>query len=320
MRYPMFINWAVFARRPDGTYLVTDTLTERSFCLSAEAARFAKRLDGRTSPSLAAGRLGRRQAADLLRLFEELDLLRRSRVLETSFLSICWTAAIFRRNPPRRAAAWGNLALLLLWLPVFLLGVRLFCDAGFPADDACFLRGALAGLLPGVLLHELAHACAAWSSGGHVFEFGLCLHRLVPGAYVLTDVSDVRGSLRQAQIDAAGVEMNLLLTGLFLLAACAAPQAGAFLAGAAYLNFLLAVGNLLPLPGVDGGRVLAVLLGLPELDSRARDVALGRARRRRLFAAGTDGKAAAIACVFVAILQFLWPLYAAALLLEVMLL
>ena len=320
MRYPMFVNWAVFTRRPDGTYLVTDALTERRFCFSEEEVRFARRLDGRTSPSLAAGRLGRRQAAALLRAFERRDLLRRSRVLDKSFLSFCWTAAVFRGNPPRRAAARGNLALLLLWLPVFALGVFLFRKAGLPADDAAFLPGALAGLVPGVLLHELAHACAAWSYGGHVFEFGLCLHRLVPGAYVLTDVSGVRGSLRQAQIDAAGVELNLLLAGFFLIAASAAAQTASFLLGAALLNVLLAVGNLLPLPGVDGGRVLAALLGLPELDSRARGVALRGARRKRLAAAGAEGKAAAAACVLVSILQLLWPLYAAALFLEAVLL
>ena len=320
MRYPMFVNWAVFTRRSDGTYLVTDTLTEQRLCLSAEEARFARRLDGRTSPSAAAGRLGRRQAADLLRLFEELDLLRRSHVLETSFLSICWTAAIFRRNPPRRAAAWGNLALLALWLPVFALGVFLFWEAALPVDDADYIPGALAGLVPGVLLHELAHACAAWGYGGHVFEFGLCLHWLVPGAYVLTDVSGVRGSLRQTQIDAAGVELNFLLAGLFLIAASAAPQAASFLLGAAPPNFLLAVGNLLPVSGDDGGRGLASLLGLPELDSRARGVALRGARRKRLAAAGAEGKAAAAACVLVSILQLLWPLYAVSILLEVILL
>ncbi len=112
-------------------------------------------------------------------------------------------------------------------------------------------------LLGSVLAHEGGHAIAALLLGGRTAEI-----RVWP-IFALANVPRVPGR-RQALVALAGPLTNLLVAGLCYVLArpeslqFSATEPGSFLVTA---NLVFALGNLIPVPPLDGGRALMVLAG-----------------------------------------------------------
>lgn len=309
--YPQLSNVLGYRRIDADTVEVTNHLYDERFTLSLEQLRFLRELDGFTHPFRIPTPMSREEIKKLLRTAKEGGLTRRSTlwrsgwtVLKTLWepavgLGLCVTARIV------------NALLALAWLPVLIWGIAVFFG-NLTELHGLGLELGLLGILPGILLHEIGHAFAGIAYGARVFEMGLLFQCWVlpVGAYVAMD--DTRlGKWKRVQILAAGVEMNFLLTGLFLLLGAAVSRFnGAFLA-AAVTNAFLGVTNLSFLQGLDGAGILSLLLGEPRLFEKAKEL-LRPSRRRRGQPAATLA-----ACFVLRIMQGTMPLFVAANILEV---
>ncbi|MFC8451027.1 peptidase M50 [Kitasatospora sp. NPDC057223] len=177
---------------------------------------------------------------------------------------------------------------------VVLLLAAVAADLGRLTDDTARLSHqpvALAAV--GVLLwlslglHELAHGVVARAYGGRTTEIGL--RRVLVMTYLYCEVEDVRffGRRREQIATAgAGVLMNLLYLVPFYPVWALLPehaQARPFLGGLLLLGTVMALANLLPLPPLDGYKILGYALGTVQLatDSRTFVALLVRAAVRR---------------------------------------
>ncbi|MFF1871424.1 M50 family metallopeptidase [Streptomyces sp. CB03911] len=136
-------------------------------------------------------------------------------------------------------------------------------------------------------LHELAHGLAGRAFGGRTTEIGL--RRWLLMTYLYCEMEDVRFfPRRRQQVATAGAGV---LTNLALLLPCypvwallpEQAQARPFLAGLLLFGTVMALANLLPLPPLDGYKILGYALGHVQLatDSRTFAVLLTRAAVRR---------------------------------------
>ena len=119
---------------------------------------------------------------------------------------------------------------------------------GLAPMDGHLVEGLLLGLLTvaSLLLHELGHLLVAWASGVKVREIGLCLR----GSYIQRERAST--TFDEGAIALAGPLVNLLVAA----ALWGVPGVGHWLM---IYNLILAVSNLVPLPGTDGRRVLVAL-------------------------------------------------------------
>lgn len=208
------------------------------------------------------------------------------------------------------ALAWRSGALLddtaeLVRQPVALMGVALF-------------------LWMSITLHELAHGVAAQHYGGRVAEIGLRWR--FPAALLHCTVDNylfLPGRRAKLVVAGAGAHLNMVLLLPFgiwwLLLPTGAPERVP-LAGLLVLGTVQALSNLVPLPPLDGYRMLGHALGTAHLAPETRIyLALRRsggaealagysARARRIYTAYAIGSAvlvllvAAATCAFVLVL------------------
>lgn len=97
-------------------------------------------------------------------------------------------------------------------------------------------------LLASLLLHEAGHLAMAQALGVRVRAVGLCLK----GAYLHR--SDSRSAVSELLIALAGPAVSFLLYASLR-------KGDAILQWVAILNLVLAISNLIPLPGTDGARI-----------------------------------------------------------------
>ncbi|MFF8807800.1 M50 family metallopeptidase [Streptomyces omiyaensis] len=133
--------------------------------------------------------------------------------------------------------------------------------------------GALAGialfLWLSITVHELAHGVAAQHYGGHVAEIGVKWR--LPAALLYCAVDDylfLPGLRAKLVVAGAGAHLNLVLLLPFgawwVLLPEGAPERP-FVAGLLILGTLQGLGNLVPLPPLDGYRMLGHALGTARL-------------------------------------------------------
>ncbi len=97
-------------------------------------------------------------------------------------------------------------------------------------------------LLLSLLLHEAGHLAMAQALGVRVRAVGLCLK----GAYLQR--AESRSAAFELMIALAGPAVSLLLYGWL-------KDGNATLRWVAILNLVLAISNMIPLPGTDGARI-----------------------------------------------------------------
>lgn len=279
--YPKLSNWLRFQRERDGSCTVTDHLNKCSYTFSAPMAWFARRLDGRTDPHSLSSHLSEREIVTFLCELDKYGLLRRSRILDASSGRLLLTLLIPKRSRGARIFhAVYTRVLELSFLPVFLLGWFLFIKRLPDVSPVFPVADVIIGLLLGAALHELSHAFACLAYGGEVFESGIHLGFPNFGAYVLIEMGMIEDPLKRVGIDAAGVEMNLLLAGVALLLSVLPGRYSGDLFNLALVNTELGLMNLLLIRGLDGAGIMSELLGIDLPGERMRLSDLVRRRPR----------------------------------------
>ncbi|MFF3755605.1 metalloprotease [Streptomyces sp. NPDC002185] len=144
------------------------------------------------------------------------------------------------------------------------------------------LTGVALFLWASITLHELAHGVAAQHYGGHVAEIGLRWR--LPAALLYCTVDDylfLPGRRAKLVVAGAGAQLNMVLllpfgVWWFLLPADAAERSP--LAGLLVLGTIQALSNLVPLPPLDGYRMLGHALGADHLAPETRTYLASRRR------------------------------------------
>lgn len=296
MKYPALCPWVELSVDGDGLR-IEDTKRNRRFRAISEYEPLLRGLDGRTPPRQLAPGLSAEACAGLLQELKTHHLTRQRPAFSKDFLSLSFTVPL----APATSFTWAfacifNGVLLKLWLPSVVLAVWAFLSCPVTLLDNHLWLGNIVGLVLGLLLHELAHACACIAYGGRVSACGLMLWCLLPGAFVELDDTSIKHPLKRAQVFAAGVEMNLLLSGFFLLLSGCHPLLGTPCFCAAVNNALLALLNLTLSFGLDGMHILSALLGVENVCSLSLTVLTDRSSRRHLRKMGLSGRAALAFC------------------------
>lgn len=306
---PMLANWVRFRRVSENEYLVVDLLRDKTYTADAYTVWFLRQLDGETDPYSVDESMAPEVVDLLLETCLEIDLLRDKRFYSKSFLYLLVTLWQPKVTPAFRVvAAVANLFLLVSFIPMLILSIYLLL---FHTEDLVtdfLVTGTIFGLITGMFLHETGHMFACIAYGGRFFEMGVMLQNLImPGAYVVINKEIIKSRMKRIQVNAAGVEMNLLLGSVFLsMASVSVPLSGFFL-GAALANVFVALLNLTFINGIDGMNIMCELLGVRDLPERAKTILKSPRHRRRLMKDGVSGKLTVIMCIAVRITQIALP-------------
>ena len=303
MNYPMRETALAVRRRDDGGLVLRQYITDEELVLDREQAKLFYRLDGKTDPFSVPTKLSPQEVMSFLEALDEGEFIRWSwkrRLLPGTVMYTVWVPQRTRRLS--RIARIYSLLLRLLWLPTLIAGVYLYTRAKPSSSVVGTFVGLGVGLFCGVVLHELSHGMVGIANGLRLFESGLMLWHFLPGAYVLMDVDRMRLGLKRVQVLAAGVEMNLLLAGVSLLASGLTGLCGGLGFGIATNNILLAAMNLSLVKGFDGWRIMTTLLGTKELS-----LLPDRRTRSTMKQGGTVGRVYLLSQYVIFALQILLP-------------
>lgn len=308
MRYPMLNNWLVFSRKNQYEYDVHDCLYDEDFTMGVTMASFARKLNGHRSPYSINMGLSRAEINHMLAQLREHDLLRYGRPLDIG-AGAYYTLWFIKRSPLLMAVARiCNSMLMFSWLPVLVLGILCFIRYLPVVNTDFMLLGNILGIIFGVLFHELGHVFAGLTYGARVFELGIMIDGLLPGAYVLMDSQRIQSKMKRIQIYLAGVESNALFAGMCLLISCAIPSAGACLLNAAISNTMLILVNITFGSGLDGASALAEILGIDDLIEETKKVFIDSSIREKLRVKGAPGYALIAVSIVVQMLQITMPI------------
>lgn len=142
-----------------------------------------------------------------------------------------------------------------------------------------------------IALHELGHLTAGVAYGYTITDAGILLLWRIPiGGYVAHDENTRVADLQRLQISLAGVEMNILLAGILLIASVVSRRLSLTFASTANVNVILAIVNgLIPSFGLDGESALSALLGVRSIYELSRKWIKVKDKRRKLLKAGFPG-------------------------------
>lgn len=320
MKYPMLNNWLLFKRRDRYTYYVRDCLSEDTFIMEKSLAQFAKKLNGKENPYLIDSSYTDEEVNFMLDTLNEGEFLRYSRFLHSFSGEILFSLWFPKRSKILQIIAWlSNKLLLLLWFPIFFIGIILFCTY-LPMDNSnYFFVGYFISTISNLCFHEIGHAFAAVAYKAPVFELGIMLHHFIPGAYVLIDTKKVRNPMQRIQIFAAGLETNFMWAGIFFILSCQFPTYGFAGCVAGINSSLNAIVNLLFVDGLDGTQVLAELLGIENLFDSVKQILFHRTTRKKILRKGFLGHTIYLICIVIYLMQITLPFLSVIGILEVIL-
>lgn len=277
MRYPQANNFLRYKRVSYDTYEVSDVLSDSIWEMNTRAVYFLQNLNGHTSPEEVLPDISKEEVNDLLTGFENAGLLRDGRVTSLglgNLMIAIWIPKI--QIYKRKYMKLANSLLLILFIPTFLLGSILYfekycCSIFIPEGDSSFvfLTATLFGALLGLLVHELSHFMAAIGYGARAYEIGIAFHNFLPGAYVALEKDKITKRRKLFQIDAAGIESNIMLAGIFLIVDVSFNCKNMFFTQAALINTIIAVVNLSFLKGLDGLNIISDILGTEDILHKA---------------------------------------------------
>jgi len=318
-KYPRISNTLVYKRINDVEVKVVEFLTEEEYFVDLDTARFIRKLDGYTNPYRIHTNLSKEEIWQILCFLEENELLRYNKMLRVSFGNFyraLWMPKV--SDTFRNVAKVCNLLLILMWLPVFITGIFCFADKLIYVGFDGMWWGLLIGTIIGVPLHELGHLVAGVAYRARVFELGVMLmHCVIPGAYVMMDTSPIKKQQQKIQVNAAGIEMNFILTGLFLILGATFNNLGGMFMMAAVMNGLLGMLNLTFIEGLDGAAMLSNIFGMENVIIYAKSLMFNKRKRKILTTQGVHGCAFVVICYVITVLQIALPALLATNVLEV---
>lgn len=310
MSYPITANWIRFKRISDDEYKVINLLYDEEFETDSYTVWFARQLNGKRNPyQIDKSKLNR----DIDFLLEELEakrVIRDKRFFSKFFLYLFMTVWKPRVTTNLRIVSFIiNELLLVSFIPLLIISIVYFLHNTYDISLDYLTIGSIAGLIIGIIMHEFGHMFACLAYGGRVFEVGVMLQFLVlPGAYVLMNDSNIKRRMRRVQVNAAGVEMNLVFTAIFLMLSAKFEMLSGFFLGAAVQNAFLAILNLLFVDGFDGMAIMSELLGVEDLVSKAKKMTKSKFRRKKLEKENPSGKATIAVCYLLRSVQIALPL------------
>ena len=308
-KYPKIGNTLTYRRINDDEFEVVDYLSDNSYTFGLDIVRYIKKLDGNTHPYRIPTCLNKSEIDQLLTFLDENELIRKSDI-RVGFGTVLKTIWIPRWTKFLRLLAYFvNLFLLVLWLPVLIIGAVMLSHSFFYLEFDWYILGYVIGIAFGGVLHELGHAFAGIAYGAHVFEMGvLIMHFVMPGAYVIIDSKNVVERMKRIQINAAGVEMNFLLTGIFMICAAMFTKLGGLFIVAAISNLFIGALNLTLIKGLDGTAIISELLATENLHDKAKAVVFDKKTRHLVLERGVLGYAVFFICCVLCLMQLMLPL------------
>ena len=120
--------------------------------------------------------------------------------------------------------------------------------------------------------------------------------------------NNIKKRMRRVQVSAAGIEMNLVLTAMFLILSARIEVLSGFFLGAAIQNVFLAFLNLTFINGFDGMTIISELLGIEGLVDKAKRITKSKIRKESLRSNGISGKAIIAVCYAFRGIQVALPL------------
>ncbi len=296
----MAVNFLLYKRINKNQYKVLNWLAEEEYTIDAPLVVLLKNLDGKTSPYDIDCHMSRSEINDALDMFEESELLRDSMTLMKGFGSYYRTVFIPKWPKAKRViSSFSNLLLMLLFIPAIVTGLCLARGMEIEYSFRAVTGGQLLGIVVGIFLHEWSHAAACIAYGGKVFEFGVMINNFLPGAYTLMSTSTIKRRFHLAQIDAAGIEANALLAGVFFILALKIPLMRTALYYAGLQNAVIAMVNLVFFEGLDGMNIIADIIGVDDLKTKVKAIIKRRALRKKISSVGIDGKIAVVSSYII---------------------
>lgn len=309
MKYPTLANWIRFKRISENEYEIVNLLHDEEIQSDAYTVWFARQLNGRRNPYRIDKRKSNEDVDLLLDELEAENIIRDKRFLSKFFLYLLVTVWRPRVTSNLRLFSFFvNGLLLIAWLPLLTFSIYYYLNNLYDLSIDYITIGSFAGLFIGMIMHELGHMFACLAYGGRVFEVGVMLQFFIPGAYVLMNESNIKKRTRRIQVSAAGVEMNLLLTAIFLIMSAKFEPLSGFFLGASIQNVFLALLNLTFVNGFDGMTIMSELLGVEGLADRAKRITKSNLRKRRLRKDGVSGKATIAVSYILRGIQIALPL------------
>lgn len=311
MSYPMLVNWVDVRIVNKDKVVFKNRLFGNSHTLDIYTAWFAGQLDGKRNPYKIDRRLSNEDVDELLYELDDMDLLRERRVLLKTFAEIYLTVWIPHITSALRVLAHiVNSLLIVSWLPMLIISNFVFWNNIMYFSDEYMYIGIIIGIIIGMIFHEFGHMCAGLDYGGNIFELGVFVKYLLPGAYVFMDTSNIKSQLKKVQIDAAGVEMNFLLAGIFLLLSLCSETLSGLCVGISYANIFLSAINLMFIDGLDGIAIIGELLGVESLVDKSRKIIKCKRKKRKIAKNGLSliGKVYIAVCYIINIIQLALPI------------
>lgn len=190
--------------------------------------------------------------------------------------------------------------LLVSWLPVLVIGIVSFLNSDMKISNfIVFILGFIMGSAIGCLLHEvLGHGVATLGAkGGKLFEVGVMVDNFFPGFYVFSDTDTIKNKFLRVQTHAAGLEINYLLVGIFLILtnACTGVMKD-LIFGMAFINLATAFANSTLYGHLDGTNIIGELFN--EWDFVEKRCRIAKSRRlRRKYLSNNDCKTVRVSYV-----------------------
>lgn len=308
IKYPQLCPWVVLKKLENNDYMAFDFATRKKYALSTSQGALLKQLDGKTDPYRSVtSSIEKYEMKHFIKTCIKYNIVRESKI-ERSFLSFQISLLNIKDSPKTRVLSLVfNQLLLFTFLPSFLIGGYLFykdIDAVNDLDFLPFMFGVLAGMIIGLIAHEASHMFACLAYGARVFEVGVKLG-LLCGAYVMASTIRIKKRLLRLQIYAAGIEMNLLVSGIAFILASLFTEYSLFL-GFALTNVILALINSLCSGHLDGASIINELLGAGSLLSSAIGLK-NKEMRKKYRKEGCIGYIKIAACVICLLFQSALP-------------
>lgn len=320
MSYPVITNWVKFKRIDNKTYLVKNLLDDSECEMDCYYIWFAHQLDGKTDPYIIDKELTKEEVCDVLEELEYYDIIRCKRFLSKNIFNLLVTLWKPKSTKTLRLIAFLiNFVFLISFIPLIVIAIWRFLNSPFDISMDYYFSGLLFGVVSGMVLHETAHFVACLGYGGSVFEIGVMLRYFIPGAYVLMDVKNIKNKMHRIQVFAAGVEMNLILSSIFLILALEINSISGFFYGASICNVMFAFINLTFAEGLDGMTIIGELLGVDDLPGKAKGIVKNKRLRIALMSKGVTGKCIVALCYIIKALQISMPILIAVNIMEVFL-
>lgn len=310
MKYPTLANWIRFKKVSENEFEIIDLLHDEKIQTDAYTVWFARQLNGKRNPYRIDKNKTREDVDLLLGELEAENVIRDKRFFSKFFLFLLVTVWRPKVTQNFRIASFIiNGLLSISFLPLLAFSIFYFLYYTYDINFDYVIVGSVVGMLIGLVMHELGHMFACLAYGGRVFEVGVMLQfLLMPGAYVLMNESNIKKRMKRVQVSAAGIEMNLILTAIFLILSVRFEVLSGFFLGAAIQNVFLALLNLTLIDGFDGMAIMSELLGIEYAVSKAKRITKSKLKRKKLEKDGISGKATIAVCYALRGIQIALPL------------